>query len=75
MLELILINDTFGSYKDLEIEMRLNNLQDIEILETKYCFKHVEDYRKLSYKDILELSLVDSLEKIKYQQILKKSFN
>lgn len=76
MLELVLKNETFGSYKDLEIEMRLNNLETIEIIETKYCFVKVEDFRRLTYKEIKSLAEFDQLEKIKYQSILKKnSFN
>lgn len=76
MLELFLKNETFGSYKDLEIEMRLNNLETIEIIETKYCFVKVEGFRRLTYKEIKSLAELDQLEKIKYQSILKKnSFN
>lgn len=72
MLELILQSEIWGSYKDLEIEMRLNNLKEVEILETRYCFKKIEGYRKLSYKDVGLLARMNELEKIKNQSLLTK---
>lgn len=58
----------YGSYKDLYLDMKHFNIEKVTI-ETKYCFKLIYSKRLYSFDEISNMSKVDNILKIKYQNM------
>lgn len=60
MLEIITEFETFGNWKDCYLYMREENIEEINVIKTRYCLqdifgKHkysIEQVRQMGYEDL-----------------------